>query len=429
MLLDCDLPTPDGAALPDWLQAGQPLPPLLLMASEHVVAAQAQRCSGLGAAGMLSKPVSPARLLERVAALLGGDPRDAGMAPPSEHTPLHARLAGMRVLLVEDNEINQEVAQYILLHSGARVAVAANGQLAVDLLAASPRDFDVVLMDLQMPVLNGYEATQAIRALGLSELPIIAMTANAMDDDRLRAISSGMNAHVAKPIDVDELIQTLTRLVPMLGATDRQTPASSEHAAVVEVPASVPGIDLDAALHRFGGDYGAFLALLKRFENSQGDAVEETRRLLAQGQEEQAGQLLHRLCGVAANLGASTVADLSARAGKAVKAGQGQAADSLLAKLEQAMAVVIEGTRTLPLPLSHTAAASSPVDLLAGLAELLDLILNNNLKAPAQFHLLRPALEQSDRETALALDYAIGTLHFSDAEKLVRDQLKREENT
>src|SRR5450830_855259 len=427
VLLDAAMPDMDGISMLTEVRADPMLkvPPVIMLVADQASENLERIAGSLSLAGIVSKPATPARLLAAIDAV-----RQGRAAPPvlPVSTPLSGLLAGMRVLLVEDNEINQEVAQYILLHSGARVAVAANGQLAVDLLADTPRDFDVVLMDLQMPVLNGYEATQAIRALGLSELPIIAMTANAMDDDRLRAISSGMNAHVAKPIDVDELIQTLTRLVPMPGAADKPTPVSSDHLAM-EVPDSVPGIDLDAALRRFGGDYGAFLALLKRFENSQGDAVEETRRLLAQGQEEQAGQLLHRLCGVAANLGASTVADLSARAGKAVKAGQGQAADSLLAKLEQAMAVVIEGTRTLPLPLSHTAAASSPVDLLAGLAELLDLILNNNLKALAQFHLLRPALEQSDRETALALDYAIGTLHFSDAEKLVRDQLKREENT
>eukprot|EP01133_Synstelium_polycarpum_P030551 gene30551-37953_t len=165
-------------------------------------------------AGIVAKPATPARLLAAVTAVRDG--RNGRNAPPAlpVSTPLSGLLAGMRVLLVEDNEINQEVAQYILLHSGARVAVAANGRLAVDLLARTPHAWDVVLMDLQMPVMNGYDATLAIRALGLPDLPIVAMTANAMDDDRLRAIASGMNAHVAKPIDVDDMIQTLTRLVP-----------------------------------------------------------------------------------------------------------------------------------------------------------------------------------------------------------------------
>ncbi|WP_445234341.1 PAS domain-containing protein, partial [Duganella rhizosphaerae] len=238
MLLDCHLPTPDGAPLRDWLQAGQPLPPVLLMAAEHVVAAQAEQCSGLGAAGMLSKPVSPARLLERVASLLGGDNRDAGMAPLSEHSPLHARLAEMRVLLVEDNEINQEVAQYMLHHAGASVETVANGQLAVDLLLADPQRCDVVLMDVQMPVLNGYDATVAIRAAGgaLADLPIVAMTANVMDDDRRRADRAGMNAHVAKPIDVEEMIAVLTRLV--YGTAGAASATGAEPAAAAPVPAA-----------------------------------------------------------------------------------------------------------------------------------------------------------------------------------------------
>ncbi|MBB5368662.1 MULTISPECIES: PAS domain-containing protein [unclassified Janthinobacterium] len=428
VLLDAAMPDIDGISMLTEVRADPALkvPPVIMLVADQASENLERIADSLALAGIVSKPATPARLLAAIEAVRQG--RSAPASLPIS-TPLSGLLAGMRVLLVEDNEINQEVAQYILLHSGARVAVAANGQLAVDLLARSPRDFDVVLMDLQMPVLNGYEATQAIRALGLTGLPIVAMTANAMDEDRLRAISSGMNAHVAKPIDVDELIQTLTRLVPGLQASDTQSQASSEHHAAVAISASVPGIDLTAALHRFGGDYGAFLALLKRFENSQGDAVAETRQLLAQGEMEQAQQLLHRLCGVAANLGASAVAGLSARAGKAIKAGQRQAGSTLLEQLEHAMGVVIEGARTLPLPLSHAAPGASQIDLQAGLAELLDLILNNNLKALAQFHRLRPALEQSDRETALALDYAIGTLHFSDAEKLVREQMKREENT
>jgi CheY-like chemotaxis protein len=345
---------------------------------------------------------------------------------------LSGLLEGMRVLLVEDNEINQEVAQYILLHSGARVAVAANGKLAVDLLASTPDAWDVVLMDLQMPVMNGYDATLAIRALGLPDLPIVAMTANAMDEDRLRAVASGMNAHVAKPIDVDEMILTLTRLVPAPGGDDAVGTGDAV-TRTPDLPATVPGIDLAAALHRFGGDYGAFLALLKRFENSQGDAVEDTRRLLAAGQTRQAAQLLHRVCGVAANLGATHVASLAGAAEKALNMEQSHAAAVLLGQLELAMAKVIEAARTLPSPLRRgqpaaAARGSAPLDLGAGLADLLVLIRNNNLKALAQFHALHAAIQQSDREAALALANAIETLDFSEAEKLVLDQLKREEN-
>ncbi|MCC7703939.1 PAS domain-containing protein [Janthinobacterium sp. GW460P] len=438
VLLDAAMPGMDGISMLTEARADDrlALPPVIMLVADQDSENLERLADSLMLAGIVSKPATPARLLAAVTAVREG--RSAPSALPVS-TPLSGLLEGMRVLLVEDNEINQEVAQYILLHSGARVAVAANGKLAVDLLASTPDAWDVVLMDLQMPVMNGYDATLAIRALGLPDLPIVAMTANAMDEDRLRAIASGMNAHVAKPIDVDDMIETLTRLVPAPpGATpDASTggaiPAAHAAAWMPDVPATVPGIDLAAALHRFGGDYGAFLALLKRFENSQGDAVEDTRRLLAAGQTRQAAQLLHRVCGVAANLGATHVASLAGEAEKTLKTAQSHATPALLGQLELAMAEVIEAARTLPSPLRRgqpapAAPGSAPPDLRAGLADLLILIRNNNLKALAQFHALHPALQQSDRETALALANAIETLNFSEAEKLVLDQLKREEN-
>ena len=435
VLLDAAMPGMDGISMLTQARAGEhaPLPPVIMLVADQDSENLERLADSLMLAGIVAKPATPARLLAAVTAVRDG--RNGRNAPPAlpVSTPLSGLLAGMRVLLVEDNEINQEVAQYILLHSGARVAVAANGRLAVDLLARTPHAWDVVLMDLQMPVMNGYDATLAIRALGLPDLPIVAMTANAMDDDRLRAIASGMNAHVAKPIDVDDMIQTLTRLVPQPRDGAGGAPSGEPAADGLEVPATVPGIDLDAALHRFGGDYGAFLALLKRFENSQGDAVEETRRLLAEGRRQQAAQLLHRVCGVAANLGAARIASLAAGTEKALKTGPSHATAALLDQLEQAMAEVIEAARTLPSPLRRSdapslASGAHAIDLQAGLAELLVLIRHNNLKALARFHALHPAIQQSDREAALAMANAIETLNFSEAERLVLDQLKREEN-
>ncbi|WP_253192636.1 PAS domain-containing protein [Janthinobacterium sp. LM6] len=435
VLLDAAMPGMDGISMLTEARADERLvlPPVIMLVADQDSENLERLADSLMLAGIVSKPATPARLLAAVTAVREG--RSTPSALPVS-TPLSGLLTGMRVLLVEDNEINQEVAQYILLHSGARVTVAANGRLAVDLLTSTPDAWDVLLMDLQMPVMNGYDATLAIRALGLPDLPIIAMTANAMDEDRLRAIASGMNAHVAKPIDVDEMIQTLTRLVPSPPAGaggDGAMQAADAVTRTLDLPATVPGIDLAAALHRFGGDYGAFLALLKRFENSQGDAVEETRRLLAAGQAQQAAQLLHRVCGVAANLGATHIASLAAETEKMLKTGQSHATAALLGRLEQAMAEVIEAARTLPSPLRRNQPATAtpgsvPLDLHAGLTELLVLIHNNNLKALAQFHALHPALQQSDREAALAMAHAIETLNFAEAEKLVLDQLKREEN-
>ncbi|HEX8405183.1 MAG TPA: response regulator [Duganella sp.] len=462
LLLDRDMPGMDGPALLEHVRASMalPLPPVLMMVSEHVAAAEAQHAGSLGLAGILAKPVSPARLLDTIAALLACDD-GVGEAAAPPLSPLHGRLAGMRILLVEDNEINQEVAQYILLHAGATVEVAGNGQLAVDLLTGAPERFDVVLMDVQMPVLNGYDATAALRAAGLT-LPIVAMTANVMEDDRRRAAQAGMNAHVAKPIDVEDLIAVLTGLVAGAAAPAAQPAAVSQAAVPVPVPvpglviepavavaavgapalvktsagrpAAPPGIDIDAALARLGGNYETLTALLKRFEQSQGGTVDEVRALLAAGQRQQAGQALHRLRGVAANLGASEVARETALAEAALRldntaapAAPGPVLSEALERLEAALATVADGARALASDDTLIPTSNKDVgDLPQRLAELLGLLQNNNLKAMEHFRALRPTLAATPQADALA--DAVETLDFRTAVNLVENMLQRKES-
>ena len=121
------------------------------------------------------------------------------------------------ILLAEDNELNQEIAMAILGEAGFQVEVASNGQIALDMLkAAQPKHYDLVLMDVQMPIMDGYEATRAIRALDdpqLANIPILAMTANAFEEDRREALRSGMNGHIAKPISIDTLMETLDQVM------------------------------------------------------------------------------------------------------------------------------------------------------------------------------------------------------------------------
>ncbi|HEX5345192.1 MAG TPA: response regulator, partial [Duganella sp.] len=434
LLLDRDMPGTDGAAMLQQLPDGLEPPPVLMMTGEHQAAALGQQSAALGLAGVLAKPVSPARLLERVSALLAGDQAAAGVPTQPGHA-LHGRLAGMRILLVEDNEINQEVAQYMLLHAGATVEVAANGQLALERLAAAPERYDVVLMDVQMPVLNGYDATREIRRQGLLTLPIIAMTANVLADDRRRAAEAGMNAHVAKPIDVEELIAVLTRMVTIRGAArDMVAPVPARTppapAASLMPPLSpLPGIDVEAALARLGGNHDALASLLKRFEQSQGNAVNAVRAMLAAGQRQPAAQALHKLRGVAANLGAADVARLTADAEAVL---HDPAADTLalpaaLNRLEQALALVTRTARNLAVPTHeiHEGNIVTP-DLEQKLAQLQSLLQNNNLKALEHFRALRPALASAAQ--AQALGEAVETLNFKLARQMVDEMLQRKES-
>jgi CheY-like chemotaxis protein/nitrogen-specific signal transduction histidine kinase/HPt (histidine-containing phosphotransfer) domain-containing protein len=432
LLLDSDLQGMDGAATLARLRADPqaPLPPVLWMTAEHQAATLARQAAELGLAGVLAKPVSPARLRQRIDALLAGDKGDIEAAAPPTPSPLHGRLAGMRILLVEDNEINQEVAQYILLHAGATVDTVSNGELAVASLGKAPDAYDVVLMDVQMPVMNGYDATAAIRANGLRTLPVIAMTANVMEEDRRLAADAGMNAHVAKPIDVEELIAVLTRLVTISGASRDMVPPPTTPqrppAAAVAPVSPLPGIDVDTALARLGGNYEALVALLKRFERSQGGTVAEVRALLAAGQRQQAAQALHRLRGVAANLGAAEVARLTAHAETALRDADGLALPASLKQLELALAVVGRTARQLQGAAQKFHSNNTPPpDLAQKLAELQSLLQNNNMKALEYFHALRPALP-SDQAQALA--EAVETLNFKAAHQMVEDLLQRKES-
>jgi two-component system, sensor histidine kinase and response regulator len=429
LLLDARLPDMDGIGLLTQAHTDHSLrlPPTVMMAPDHLTEELQALADTLHIASVLAKPSTPARMLAAVTAVRTGAAQPSAL-PVS--TPLTGRLAGVRVLLVEDNEINQEMAQYILLHAGARVEIAANGRIAVDLLEADRTRCDAVLMDLQMPVMNGYEATAALRAMGFTELPIIAMTANAMEEDRRLAIEAGVNAHVPKPIDVEEMIGTLLRFT-----TVRSDPAAASAGGWAverdDRPAEVPGVDLDAALKRLAGNYPAFVGLLKRFENSQGGTVADVRMLLANNKRDEAAKLLHRLRGVAANLGAGEIARISAQAEVALHQDNDAELAFMLTALEQSIAVVTAAARTLPLPLPAGAPAPeqrTEIDLTQALQELVSLLQTNNMKALTHFQSIRPALESSGQGTVLALANAIETLDFAAAETLVRELLKRKEN-
>ncbi|MEZ5701972.1 MAG: response regulator [Burkholderiaceae bacterium] len=158
--------------------------------------------------------------------------------PPPLKASDGPRLEGMRLLLAEDNELNQEVALAMLRREGAQVALAENGEQALEALKADPLGFDGVLMDMQMPVLDGLQATEKIREeLGLRELPILAMTANAMVSDRERCLQAGMNAHIGKPFDIDEVVALLRHFIL---ARDSGLALDIDVSRMESIPASEP---------------------------------------------------------------------------------------------------------------------------------------------------------------------------------------------
>lgn len=265
-----------------------------------------------------------------------------------------AAIAGSRVLLVEDNEMNRELALELLNDAGLSVAVACHGQEALDLLAADPH-FDGILMDCQMPVMDGYTATRAIRQRPeLAGIPIIAMTANTMAGDREQALAAGMDDHIGKPLNVDAMFGTLARWIKPRGDTPHEPGRSGE----------LPGIDQRAGLATCGGKADLYRRMLLKFHEGQHDFAAAFAAATREADPEAAQRAAHTLRGTAASIGAMGVAQAAGRLEAACKeaAAAEQLAD-LLAEVLAALAPVIRGLQALaPAPLAALPlAAPDPV--------------------------------------------------------------------
>lgn len=217
-------------------------------------------------------------------------------------------LRGRRVLLVEDNEVNQVIATALLESKGIVVDVANNGRAALATLAASDHTYDAVLMDLQMPEMDGYETTSKLRAdRRFGNLPVIALTAHAMIEERQRCLDAGMNDHITKPLDPGALFDALLRWCGKQNEKDRaspETPRSADDGS--DLPA-IPGLDTAQGLKRVAGNRQLYNKLLVKFLDSQTDAAQRIAKLLNNGDAAGTGELVHTLAGTAGNLGAKEV--------------------------------------------------------------------------------------------------------------------------
>ena len=278
--------------------------------------------------GFLVKPVTAAMLHDALVDARAG--RDS-QAVQVRTAPLQlSRLAGLRLLVAEDNANNQQIARELLEDEGAEVVIALNGLEAVEAVAAADPPFDAVLMDLQMPVMDGYTATSRIRHnLARLDLPIIAMTANAMASDREACLSAGMNEHVGKPFDLDHLVGILRTLVGRPAAVAMATPGSAV-GVKVEAPilqaATAAGVEIQAALRRLGGNRKVYWRTLRDFVKDLASLPGQLNAQLARGALIDAARELHTLKGVAATVGALALSRCAGEAERVLTADPSAAA-------------------------------------------------------------------------------------------------------
>jgi two-component system sensor histidine kinase/response regulator len=301
--------------------------------------------------GFLLKPVTTSMLVDTLVTLFAGArPDRTALAPAVDR---HAdRLRGMRILLAEDNKINQQIAVELLEGVGATVKVVNNGLEAVGKLLDSPAppNVDVVLMDLQMPEMDGYQATRKIRSdPRFASFPIIAMTAHATIEERQKCLEAGMNGHVSKPIDPSSLFETLEHFVSpaMKGrALPTQEPATAEVAEADALP-EVPGLNTAEGLMRVAGNKKLYRKLLRQFSNTEAEAAQRIAAALAENDRALAERLAHTVKGVAGNIGASAVQNAAASLEKAI-AGSAPLAEieGWRAALEECLTHLIHGLKT-----------------------------------------------------------------------------------
>jgi PAS domain S-box-containing protein len=356
------------------------------------------------------------------------------------------RMAGRHLLVVDDSAMNLEVLTRMLALEGAQTTRAADGRQALEILSTQPRGFDAVLMDVQMPVMDGLTATRVIRReLGLSGLPVIALTAGVLPEQQAAALAAGVDAVLAKPLDLEQMMALLSQWVEPavpgtpLGRVDTgpsQRPAAE--AGGDEFP-DIAGIDRRRAIQALGGDRPFFLRLLRRFIDDFATAADLARQDLAAGDRASATRRMHSLSGTAGYLGAQ---DLRAAAGgleEAILAGA-TGLDARLAVLgDQFAALIVASTpwlavgcgepeRTTPRP-EATVPANVPTSVPEGVPPpdparfeaLCEALRQNNAKARRLFRELEPSLRPVlGDEATRALGQALRDLHFDTALTLLQ---------
>ena len=436
VLMDWHMPGMDGLQTSQIVKRGdrlQHIPKIAMVTAfgREDVRSQAQE---VGIENFLLKPITPSMLYDTLMDLFGVPSEENNqMRSMKEAIPSHDA-KGIRILLVEDNEMNQQVATEILESAGANVTIANHGGEAVKILTQGdqPPPFDVVFMDLQMPEMDGLTATKLLRADSrFNALPIIAMTAHALVEERERCLAAGMNDHVTKPIDPDVLFATLARWAKPRHdyAAEPPLPRSTTHDEII-IP-QIDGIDVVAGLSRVVGNRKLYRSLLTQFSEKQADAGAQISAALQSGDTVLAERIAHTVKGVAGNIGITNVQFGAEAIEKAIHQHDSAVStllvefDSLLHTQAQAIMEALAKTESVPSP-SHANVNLDPEAAAAALNNLKRLLEASDGDAEDAFLVLQKVLAGQVPESLIgALGDAIHDFEF-EAALAKLDELSRE---
>ncbi|MBT8085445.1 MAG: response regulator [Woeseia sp.] len=419
----------------DWMMPGmtgldvalairdEPSPPKTILLSSWKMPSREHRAM---VDAFIAKPVKPESLLDTIMLAFGKEvakrKRSLGSSTGPEDL---AAIRGARVLIVDDSDINLQIACELLQKVPLVLETASDGVEAVEKIRAN--SYDCVLMDIQMPRMDGYAATKEVRkTIAVDELPVIAMTANVMAEDRARTLEAGMNSHVAKPVDPPDLYKALLEAIPEAdySANLESTDAEQARAAAPQVtlPDALPGLAIAQGMSRVGNNEKLFLQLLTDMVRDYGDAADEIRQLGASGEADDIRGAAHKVRGIANNLGANDVGAAAEAIEKAALAGIA-VTEEQLETLAEAMTVVAASHATLQdeMQAAAPAAAGNEIDALAVFADLQAAVAAFD---PGATEIIDRLLAAEDEDSALRKPLAearemLDNFNFGDVEPLL----------
>jgi two-component system sensor histidine kinase/response regulator len=376
----------------------------------------------------LIKPITRSQLFNVIMQVLGKEKLIEPYRQQLIHSGTIEKLFGAVVLLVEDHEINQMVATEILKGMGIEVVLAQNGIEAIEKI--SQQIFNAVLMDIQMPGMDGYEATRRIRSdsrFSAEKLPIIAMTAHALSGEREKALQAGLNDYIAKPIDVAQLTNVLLAWIAPETAVERVSNEKNIHKPIYISHSGI--LNTEKALARLGNQQALYLRLLKMLRENQAEIRQEIRSAIQQDDIEQAHRQAHTLKGIAASIGADELSEAARQLEVALAEGQSegleQKVDTVIKMLDIVMETIDRILKTPPLELPSTDKDSIATTLEGKISELVHLLRKSDAEAVNCIDQLVAVTEGIMHAELKVVQKYIHSYDFDDAQAKLQDIIKQ----